>query len=160
MNRLATIVLVALCLVSGCGYLSGSNDPGRTTDTASSAFDTTADRVDFLTDYITERSPILETQFHIVYRDNSTGMIPGPSDWTIRYAVRVDPGDLDLWTEGMAVIDPVENWDESMLAGWPITTDSPVFYQRPGLTLAVYEADGVVVGYDSTVPLSESGGEL
>jgi len=51
-----------------------------------------------LTRYLRAKSPINDAEFVIHYRDNSTGAVPGPSDWDIRAAMEV--ADIAPWRTG------------------------------------------------------------
>ena len=54
--------------------------------------------------------------FSVHHRDNSGGMIPGPSDWSDLVVARVPPDSLDAWREGMP---PTEAPGPSRLRGLP-----------------------------------------
>ncbi|MEP6296930.1 MAG: hypothetical protein ABJ382_06365, partial [Ilumatobacter sp.] len=84
------LAVAGLLLGSGCGA-SDPVDEDLTTDTTSASISGESEQIDFLDRYVTLPTPVSETEFHIVYQDNSRGVVPGPSDWTIEFAVRVDP---------------------------------------------------------------------
>ncbi len=150
--RFALVVAGVLAGVGCGGSDPGGSDPveqGLSTDTTSASISGESEQIEFLERYVVLPSPIEETEFHIVYRDNSGGAVPGPSDWTIEFAVRVDPGEMSLWTEGVEPIDAPPAWDDELITGWDVGDASPRFYGRSGTVRAVY-GDEVVLQVSST----------
>ena len=146
-SRWMLVLLLALALAA-CGG-AGRGAASKTTDTHSAAFATDAEKIAFLEQYLTLASPIAATEFHVVYHDNATGLVPGPSDWDIQTVMLVAPEDVSRWTDGM---QPVAAqgidlaWGHALLPPdprWTITTP-PVVYQRSGAIVAVFEREGIV----------------
>ena len=143
MIRPLVAVALSVSVAAGCRP-SDSDDVGLTTDTRSSSIADEQAQIDFLDRYVKLPSPVIETEFHIVYHDNSVGRIPGPSDWSIEFAVRVDPDDTELWTDGISPEEEPADWDEGLLDGWDVDGDAPMFYARSGTVRAVYGDDVIV----------------
>ena len=85
-------------LMTGC---DNSVDKGKTTNTLSSEFSTLEEKMLFLQRYFNPKRTYQKLDIAIVYHDNSTGGIPGPSDWDIRLVAIVPPIEIDLWISGL-----------------------------------------------------------
>lgn len=141
------MVLLAVGLVACSG--PGKRAADKTTDTRSSAFTTDADKIAFLEQYLLLASPIHATEFHIVYHDNATGGVAGPSEWDMQAVMLVAPADLPRWTEGMRAVSAQDvdlAWAYALLPQeqrWKITSQ-PLVYERSGTLVAVFEQEGIV----------------
>jgi hypothetical protein len=138
------------------GRAQTRNDPGlarpqappprmarpRSTDTPSTRFPSLKDRIAFLASYVTLHSPVEDVAFHIVFHDNGFA----PSDWDMRVAVRVPPGEVGAWLAGAQRYDGPAGFAPAELVppAWTLH-GPPAFYRRPGTSLVVFEADRVVV---------------
>lgn len=148
--RYGYVVLVVL-LILGLTACSGpvKRAANKTTDTRSSVFTTDADKIAFLEQYLLLASPIHATEFHIVYHDNASGGVAGPSDWDIQAVMLVSSADLARWTEGLQAVaaqDADLAWAYALLPReqrWRLTSQ-PVVYQRSGALVAVFAAEGIV----------------
>ncbi|MBC8101036.1 MAG: hypothetical protein H7Z41_00430 [Cytophagales bacterium] len=145
-------VLVAVGLLSLGAACSPSAPPVATltTDTKSSKFSSDKDKVLFLTIYLRPLSPIAAAEYHIRYHDNSTGMIPSPSDWDIRAVMKVNPKDIDQWTKNLPPANrevPLD-WGRALLppkADWETTSRPRIFHSSDGRTVvAVFAPEGIV----------------
>ncbi len=112
LRLLQTLVLASLCLlVTACQPLSTvPAAKSRTTDTYSRDFSSSAAKIAFLQEYLSTPSDILATEFHIVFHDNSGGLVPGPSGWDIQAVIKVAPLDLSRWQVGLTPL-PAEGVD-------------------------------------------------
>ena len=162
-KRTAFTLLMLMLLLTGCSPDSppSSNargEPDRTTDTWSSSFESKGDKLDFLERYLIFFSEVEDAEFHVVYYDNSGGLIPGPSDWDIRVALKVAPEDIPLWTDGMEKSVPdqigIGLWDglKTERVTWE-ERDSPEYWKRPDSNtyLVVYPESGILLKIASTV---------
>lgn len=135
------ILLLFLLTLLLCFIIKITHEPPRpanlTTDTKSTSFKNTGEKLDFLAKYLTIPSGVNDISYHIVYQDNTKGTVPGPSDWDIRAVFMVEKGDLSLWTEGMKKILPEQvdfEWWEDLKTPdftWEIPEDAE-YYKRPG----------------------------
>lgn len=140
------LMLITLSLM-GCSSL-GQAVPSKTTDTRSTSFATESEKIAFLKQYLTMPSAVKQTEFHVVYHDNSGGFVAGPSEWDIQAAIRIAPDDIVHWTDGMQLVESSTvdlAWAHTLVqqGGWNVNSD-PVVYERSGSMVAVYESDGVV----------------
>ena len=70
--------------------------PDLSTDTRSSASMTPEARLAFLERYLNFWSEPKDAQYHLVYKDNSRGFSPGPSDWDFRIVLWLEPAEVHL----------------------------------------------------------------
>ena len=156
------VLIILIPFLAGCSLntpysssVRGEDD--RTTDTWSYSFVEREEKLDFLSKYITIFSEIQGAEYHIVYHDNSGGLIPGPSDWDIRVALKVAPEDIAKWTDGMKklVRDQIDLdlWDE--LKTEQFTWGIPEwieYWKRPeaNVYLVVYPESGLILKIAST----------
>ena len=121
--------------------------PSLTTDTLSSTLSDDAAKVAFLGRYLKLASPVEAAEFHVIYHDNSGGMVPGPSEWDIQAVMKVAPADLPAWTSGMTPTEAADlSWGRSLLGPeprWAVHSALRV-YQRGRTIVAVFEPEGIV----------------
>ncbi len=155
MFRVASIFVTA-AVIGGLGSACSQPAEDRTTNTRSTAFSDRAEKLTFLLKYVKCPTRVLDTEFSIVFNDNSHGLVPGPSDWVIRYAVRVDRAKTDAWHEGGRRVDrdaEMEQRFEALFEQRPpwTRTSSPAFYQLGyGSRALVYSNDGIVYKESTT----------
>jgi len=157
-KKLIPAILLLTALLTGCTFNTNETrgNQNLTTDTWSSSFQDTAQKIDFLKKYVTCPSGVIDTEFHINYHDNGTGLVPGPSDWNITVAVQINPADLLLWIADMHETSSEEVdlkwWDELLLQGWN-RSENPIFYQweQHWTYLVAYPESGVVLKYATTM---------
>jgi hypothetical protein len=147
----AILLLVALtaCGTSGA---RGETSASLTTDTHSAQFATDAEKITFLGRYITLYSAIEATEFHIVYHDNAGGVVPGPSDWDIRVALKVTPANVSAWTDGLQEIDSAGvdlSWGTDLppdASRWEHTSQPHIFQRAgEGVIVAAFASEGVIL---------------
>jgi hypothetical protein len=163
-SRGLAVLLLWACACSN----SSSNAPpaasrgGLTTDTDSRSRADRPQRLEFLARYLKIKSPLTDAEYVIHYQDNSTGAIPGPSDWDIR-AVLQPSGDVAAWHAGWEPCPPstpeaVPAWGRELLARrpeWQHPGAPPRCFRDPRhhTSIAyVYEADHLVVYRNSSEP--------
>lgn len=102
-----TFILALTVLLVGCKP-SGP----ATTKTNSSQFATVAERVKFLSDYVTFRRTYETLDFDIMYQNNGGGGMPGPSDWDVRLVATIPASELQAWVPAgeTAVQAPDTGW--------------------------------------------------
>ena len=167
--RTVFALAILLLFLAGCSIralpspnTSPSSNPrgedDRTTDTWSSSFDNKDDKLDFLVKYLNLYSDVEDAEYHIVYHDNSGGLIPGPSDWDIRVALKVAAEDIPLWTEGMKKLIPgqisTDLWDDLKSERFTWNEGELVeYWKRPDSNtwLVVYPETGILLKISSTM---------
>lgn len=155
MKYLLTLFL-SIGMISACVPLV-EQSPNRTTNTRSTEFSTAEEKIAFLGQYLKLHSGIQETEFHIIYKDNSTGRVPGPSDWIILAVIKSDPEVLPAWTAERTPIDPttvdLAQWQEVLpkTEKWYIQSEPIAYQSGVGTLLVVYEAEGILLFRSSTM---------
>jgi len=97
--------IIILLLIVSC------QEESLTTRTHSSSFKSNNEKIDFLNKYIHIKSTYSKLEYDIVYYDNSTGMVAGPSDWDIKLKATIDKSDIKNWIKGCTKIDnPKLDW--------------------------------------------------
>ncbi len=144
MNRLA---LVAVLSLAGC------NEKSRSTDTRSTTLKTARERTGFLCAYALCASPVKDSAFHVVFHDNSGGLLAGPDDSDIRAIVSVDKDDLEKWTRSCvpARVEARPEWLNEIAKGTTLVpTSAPDGYRCGNELRAIHVKDGLVVRRIST----------
>ncbi len=155
------LIGMALFFVILITIIPNINHKKRTTDTFSSQFTSKEEKIEFLRKYFILNSDILDTEYHILYQDNS-GFLPGPSDWDIKAAVKVREEDINFWLEGYIEADTnsvkLRWWDELNLDSiyWS-RWSTPYFYKRKDSSsfLVLYRNEGIILKYITTMNLIE-----
>jgi hypothetical protein len=155
---LRTILSAVMCVIALLAPLTacdmagarGATTASLTTDTSSAQFATDAEKIAFLRRYVTLYSAVETTEFHIVYHDNASGRIAGPSDWDMRVALKIAPADAPAWTSDLQEVSPA-GIDLSWATDLPLSdshwarTSSPRVYQRAGVIVAAFATEGIIL---------------
>ena len=128
--------------------LLGCKSDSRTTDTKSAGIKSRELRIAFLKDYFASPTEPLDAEFHLVFQDNSGGMIPGPSDSDFQVAVRVPPDAVAQWAMGCeaARLDVRPAWVGPMLKGkkgWEVKSQ-PDTYRCGREERVIHVREGVI----------------
>jgi hypothetical protein len=145
-RALTGTILICVLVVSSC-----HSGPSRTTHKRSSDMSSNAEKIAFLNRYLSAKSAIEAAEFIIDYQDNSGGWVPGPSDWDIQAAMKMQPRDTTLWAEGLDRVlseDIDLSWGMRLLpqaAMWRIES-KPQIFVRPDedVTVAIFQPEGIV----------------
>lgn len=134
-----------LLLLAGCPA-----EKTRTTDTRSRTLPTAKERTAFLCGYLVCPTTPSDAAFHVMFQDNSGGMVPGPSDFTIRAMVKVTPDETELWVRGctQAQLEARPAWVGDLLAerpGWAPKSAPDTYSCGLGRTRLVHVKEGVVL---------------
>ena len=146
-RALAGTVLMSVLVVSSC-----HSGPSRTTHKRSSDISSNAEKIAFLSRYLSAKSGIEAAEFIIDYQDNSGGGVPAPSEWDIQAAIKVQSQDTSLWAEGLDRVlseDTDLSWGMRLLpqaAMWRIESKPQIFVrQDEDVTVAIFEPEGIVL---------------
>jgi hypothetical protein len=141
-------LLFLVFLAAAC---SGSPTADLTTDTKSTALVTEAEQIQFLSQYVTLKSAVTATEFHIIYHDNSGGLLPGPSDWNIQAVMQVE--DVAPWIEGKTQLDSADfTWADSFLTDELRPTSQSTYYTSQTTTIAVFAPELIIYLHSTTTP--------
>ncbi|MFZ0544346.1 MAG: hypothetical protein WAM60_02840 [Candidatus Promineifilaceae bacterium] len=142
-------ILALILLMIACGATTPT--PSLSTDTQSSDLATEAEQIEFLGRYVTLKSAVSETEFHIIYHDNSGELVGGPSDWDIEAVMRV--ADVAAWVDGKTRVDSADfSWAEGFLSEGLRPNSEPVYYTNGTTTIAVFEPEQIVFFRSTTSP--------
>lgn len=137
-RRLALVLVLACC----------SDKKSRTTDTHSTSLATAKERVAFLCSYTLCPSPVRDAAFHVVYQDNSGGLVSGADDAVIHAVAAISKADVDKWSRG-CIETPVParpDWLDAMIDGTTFSPTTAPHGLRCGDELrGVHVKDGLVV---------------
>ena len=97
--------------------LSCTRSGTRTTDTRSSQIQSKELKLAFLRDYLSGPTAPLDAEFHLVFHDNSQGMIPGSDDMDLQAVIKVKPDDVSKWAAGCT---------RYRLEAWPPWAEPPL----------------------------------
>ncbi len=105
----------------GLLLLAACTEKTRTTDTRSTTFKTSRERSAFLCAYALCPTEPRDAAFHVVFHDNSHGLLAGPSEGETSALVKIAPADAELWTRGCEprVLDVRPQWAVALLAERP-----------------------------------------
>lgn len=141
-------IITALLLMTTCKGMSSAD---LSTDTRSSDLATEGEQIDFLGRYVVLKSAVSETEFHIVYHDNSGGVVGGPSDWDIRAVMRVE--DVGVWVDGKTEVETADfSWAEGLVTEGLRPSSQPTYYANETTTIAVFELEQIVYFRSTTIP--------
>ena len=152
---ITVVLIVASGSLSDDSFLERQNN--KTTDTWSFEFKEADEKLAFLSEYLTMPSDIIDAEYHIVYHDNSAGMIPGPSDWDIRVALKVKPENIPLWLDGFTAVSPEEIdliwWSELASGSISWSNANAEYYKRDnGFSyLVIFPDENVILKAISTM---------
>jgi len=133
------------------GKLRDSDKNNLSTDTWSSSFNNRDDKLSFLSRYLVSFSEILDAEYHIFYADNSKGLVPGPSYWDIRAALKVKSEDIPKWLDGYSVVSPdvinLDWWAKIRTDDITWTADDAKYYKRPNRMsyIVVFAEKGILL---------------
>ena len=104
-----------------------------------------------------EQQGLIDAEYIIDYHDNSHGRVPGPSDYNMVFALKVDTTALRHWLPFSGRLDSLPSlapWSGLHLdsATWR-TTSSPMVFQGAGQRKVIYAREGIVLAHYSTGPL-------
>jgi hypothetical protein len=128
--------------------LAACTEKSRSTDTRSTSLPTAKERVAFFCDYVLCPTRPDDVAFHLVYRDNSGGFIPGPDDATIHAVLKVPAADLAQWSRGCfpGGADARPAWLADVLkgTGWSPKT-APDIARCGAQTRVIHVKEGLVI---------------
>lgn len=148
-------IVVCFALLSIFRLREPGTTANKSTDTLSAEFDSDTEKIAFLDQYLVLHSAVEAAEFHIVYHDNSTGFVPGPSDWNIQAVLKVAPADVSRWTDGRQLVatDSVDlAWGYALLpdeARWQVQSQ-PMIYTSLGAIIVVFAPEGILFTHHQT----------
>ena len=145
-----TIFFAILFVFIGC------DEPSLTTNTNSRDIPS-GEKLNFLEKYIGQNKGILDAEYKIWYQDNSSGMVPGPSDFTIIAALKVEKDSLHLWNDKSPKSNnkiDISIWKNLGLdSTWQLLFLPECYHNKSGSKIKViYPYEGIVLIRNSSMP--------
>ncbi|MCB9197411.1 MAG: hypothetical protein H6600_03060 [Flavobacteriales bacterium] len=149
MNKIKLILGLLIIGLSSCSDTADSNNLD------SDNYDKKNERIEVLKKEIKAFSEIENAEFELFNVNgfsNSRTTVPGASSWDYKFAIKVNPSDIDKWTAGLIKIELDGNdkeWMDKIIEkrknDWKTRTE-PEFYTRKGdnVTVAVYRTEGII----------------
>lgn len=122
----------------------------------STNYKTSTERVQVLKNEIISKSDFNDAEFVLFnvngFTKNDRLAIPGASSWDYKFVIKINPSDIDKWTEDFVKFDPKEynlNWTKAItnnrLNNWK-TKSQPEFYRRSNneVILIVYRKESIL----------------
>jgi len=111
------------------------NQESLTIDVYSYQIDDPIEKKSILDQYLKNQSGLIDAEYSLWYQDNSTGFVPGPSDYLLKFALKVLPDSIDGWIEGLELsteILSISNWDDLKLdsLNWKYTSSPEYYHSR------------------------------
>lgn len=133
-------------------FSTDTSNEDLSTDTWSTDIKDHDEKIQFLNKYVKCPTEVLDTEYHIIFQDNSKGLVPGPSYWKVTAAIKINTNDIDEWTSDMEEVtkEQIDKnwWSELNINDWSLN-DSAAYYKRPNERsyLVVYNEKGILLKY-------------
>lgn len=149
MKKLKILIGLIILTLGSCSETANSNKLD------SDDYNTKEERIEVLKKEIKSFSEFENAEFELFNVNgfsNSRTTVPGASSWNYKFAIRVNPSDIDKWTDGMILIDSVDYNDSFMKTiikeradDWR-TESEPEMYTRKGdnVLMVVYRSEGIL----------------
>ena len=149
MNKIKLIFCLLIIGLSSCSDSSNQNILD------SDNYDTKEERVEVLKKEIKSFSEFENAEFELFNVNgfsNSRKMVPGATSLDYKFAIKVNPSEVDKWTDGLIAIESDNydyNWMKKIIKkrtnDWRMDSE-PEFYTRKGdnVIMIVYRSEGVI----------------
>lgn len=97
MRSKGAVIILAVFLLSVCIIPWTCRRGPASTRTNSAAFDSLAQKVAYLEQYVSFRRTYESLDFDLFVANHSGGLVPGPSNWDIRLVATVPQAEIDGW---------------------------------------------------------------
>ncbi|WP_299314400.1 hypothetical protein [uncultured Aquimarina sp.] len=153
MKKSTLLLLLVILGLSSC--FNSSNSKSNLNKLNSDNYDSKVERVAILKNEIKYFSDFENAEFELFNVNgfsNSRTTIPGASSWDYKFIVKVDPSDIDKWTNGMMRMKPEyhdDQWMKDIIEKRKIdwkTASDPEIYTRNGdnVVMVVYRLEGII----------------
>ncbi|WP_299189760.1 hypothetical protein [uncultured Aquimarina sp.] len=153
MNKITYLLLLITFIFNSC--FDSSNSKSNTTILDSDDYESKIERVEILKNEIKYFSDFEDAEFELFNVNgfsDSRIALPGASSWDYKFVIKINPSDVNKWTDGMEKI--LSNKDDKVWMNdiiekrkieWK-TTSSPELYNRQGtnVLMTVYRSEGII----------------
>ncbi|TPN82313.1 hypothetical protein [Aquimarina algicola] len=118
------------------------------------------EKFNLLKKYLKKDSGLLDAEYHIWYQDNETGIIPGPSDYTITLALMIKKDSIDTWVKNLEKSSekaPLQHWEALKLdkTKWKLSSPPEVYFSDTMTEIKIlFREENIILGMYSTLPIS------
>lgn len=146
-----TLVIV---LIFGC------QSEHKSADVYSYQIDDKTEKIETLKKYLTKESGLVDAEYHIWFQDNGTGRVPGPSDYKIKLALKIEPDSLDSWInylEPSSKKISIDLWDELKLDRnfWKLESEPELYHSSLSTEVKLlFRKENIILGIYSTMPVA------
>jgi hypothetical protein len=93
------LISILFACLAGClaGCASNSQSGPQSISETSTVRPKLQDRINFIEQYVTFKRNYLKLEYEVQYHNNSSGIVPGPSDWDIKILAVVPPSEIAAW---------------------------------------------------------------
>jgi len=153
MKKSAFLLLLITLGLSSC--FNSSNSKPNSNKLDSDDYDSKVERIAILKNEIKSFSDFENAAFELFNINgfsNSRTTLPGASSWDYKFAIKIDPLDINKWTDGMIKTIPEyydNQWMKDIIKKRKIewqTKSDPEIYTRQGdnVIMVVYRTDGII----------------
>lgn len=145
--------LVILLLGYSCSF------DNESTDIYSYQIQSQKEKLQYLNTYLTTDSTILDAEYYIRYHDNGSGLIPGPSDYYIKVALKMDSNSIHSFVNNLMHYNkqlPIDQWSDLNLnrKSWKLNTHPEYFISKSKKHIKIlYRKENTILAIYSTSPL-------
>lgn len=137
----------------------GCQTENKSTDVYSYQIDDKTEKNEILKKYLMKESGLIDAEYHICFQDNGTGRVPGPSDYNIKLALKVESDSLDSWISHLEPSSKkisIDQWDELKLDGdfWKLKSEPELYHSSLFTEIKLlYRKENIILGIYSTMPV-------
>ena len=141
-------------------FLFGCQAGNKSADISSYQIDDKTEKIETLKKYLTKESGLIDAEYHIWYQDNETGRVPGPSDYNIKLALKIESDSLESWInylEPSSKKISIDLWDELKLDrdSWQLESEPELYHSSLSTEVKlVFRKENIILGIYSTMPVT------
>ena len=108
--------------------------------------------------YLKKQSGVQDSEYHIWFMDNGGGRVPGPSDYNITLALKIETDSINNWVGYLEPTKPfkIDDWDVLKLNPkiWNLKGEVNYYRSSIGYELKiVFKEQNIVLAKYSTMPI-------
>jgi hypothetical protein len=151
--------LKTLLQISIIAFLVTACHQDKTINVFSKDLKSLKEKEEILDKYIRKQSQVLDSEYYIRYQDNNGGLVPGPSDYYISVALKVNPDSIYNWVNYLEPTDSfkIDDWNQLKLNpnSWELKGPASFYRSSLGTELkVVFKKYNIVLAQYSTMPIN------
>jgi hypothetical protein len=146
-------VLFLLTTVALCGCSTSPWSGPKSVKETSAVRALLSDRIEFIENYVNFRRSYDKLEYVVLYQNNGSGMVPGPSDWDIKILAVVPANEVAEWIPAKATRSQRQppSWLKTMSGNIPVTSITE-WYQTGSSVTGVDRATSTIAYRNTTIP--------